>query len=104
MRCKIALSLCLSVSFSLSLSLSPSLRFEANSNLAQGTRCAKEVCLLHLWRYRGSRPRVRPFRETGGDKGLPKVVPRIFDEDFVLKEKENGDGDCGEDDDYDEDS
>ena len=44
---------------------------------------------------------MRPFRETGGDKDLPEVVPRIFDEDFVLKEKENGDGDCGEDDDYD---
>ena len=45
---------------------------------------------------------MRLFRETGGDKGLPKVVLGIFDEDFVLKGKESGDGDCGEDDDYDE--
>ena len=29
-------------------------------------------------------------------------MPGIFDEDLVLKEKENGDGDCGEDDDYDD--
>ena len=92
---------CVCLFLFLSLSLSPSLRFEANSHLAQGTRCAKEVCLLHLWRYRGSRPRVRPFRETGGDKGLPEVVPRIFDEEFVLKEEENGDCDCDDYDDYD---
>ena len=45
---------------------------------------------------------MRPFRETGGDKGLPEVLPWIFDEGFVLEEKEYGDGDCGEDDDYDE--
>ena len=73
----------------------------ANSKLAQGTRCAKEVCLLHRWWYRGSRPRVQLFRETGGDKGLPEVVPRIFDEDFVSKEKEYGISDCGDDDDND---
>ena len=93
--CKRGLCLCLCLSLSLSLSLF----FEANSKLAQGTRCAKEVCLLHRWRYRGSRPRVRSFRETGGDKGLPEVVPRIFDEDF---EKENGVIDCSEDGEYDE--
>ena len=91
--CKRGLCLC--------LALSLSLYFEANSKLAQGTRCAKEVCLLHRWRHCGSRPRVRPFRETGGDKGLPEVVPRIFDEDLVLKEEENGDCDCDDYDDYD---
>ena len=42
---------------------------------------------------------MRSFRETGGDKGLPEVVPRIFDEDF---EKENGVIDCSEDGEYDE--
>ena len=40
---------------------------------------------------------MRPFRETGEDKDVPEVVPRIFDED----EKENGDSDCGENDDND---
>ena len=41
------------------------------------------------------------FRETGGDKGLPEGVPRIFYEDFVSKEKEYGISDCGDDDDND---
>ena len=40
----------------------------------------------------------RDRRRQGSVRG---GLPQIFDEDFVLKEKENGDGDCGEDDDYD---
>ena len=42
------------------------------------------------------------FRETGRHKGLPEVLRGTFDEDFVFKERDNGDSDCAEDDDYDD--